>query len=193
LNTFYAPRLYVALTHYPVMNKNGEVIASAVTNLDIHDISRAAKTYGIDPFYVVTPLEDQKTLVSRIVSHWTNGPGAGYNASRKAALDLVRIEESLDAVITHISGFGHGRPKVVATCARRFEQSIGYDGLREKIKSGEPCLLVFGTAWGLADQLLDSADYILAPIRGNAAYNHLSVRCAAAVIFDRLLGDGTCP
>ncbi|MBT8351253.1 MAG: RNA methyltransferase, partial [Deltaproteobacteria bacterium] len=37
--------LYVALVHYPVVNKNGDVIASAVTNLDLHDIARAAKTY----------------------------------------------------------------------------------------------------------------------------------------------------
>jgi hypothetical protein len=175
------------------MNKNGEVIASAVTNLDIHDISRAAKTYGINPFYVVTPLEDQKTLVNAIVSHWTNGPGADYNASRKAALDLVRVEESLDAAIDHIVDFGHGRPKVVATCARYFEKSIGYDDLRGKLKSGDPFLLVLGTAWGLADQFLDCADYVLAPVRGTADYNHLSVRCAAAVIFDRLLGERTDP
>jgi hypothetical protein len=185
------PRLYAALTHYPVMNKKGEVIASAVTNLDIHDIARAAKTYGIDPFYVVTPLEDQKTLVNRIVTHWTNGPGARFNGLRKAALDLVRVEASLEAVKDHIATFGHGRPKVVATCAKRFEQSIGYGGLREKIMSGEPCLLVFGTAWGLTEQWINSADYILEPIRGSADYNHLSVRCAAAVIFDRLLGKGT--
>lgn len=181
--------MYVALAHYPVVNKNRDVIASAVTNLDIHDISRTAKTYGIGLFYVVTPLEDQKILINRIVSHWTNGYGAGYNALRKAALELVRVEESLDAAREHISSFGHGLPKVVATCARRFGQSIGYDGLREKLKSGEPYLLVFGTAWGLADQLLNAADFILEPVRGSAVYNHLSVRCAAAVILDRLLGE----
>jgi hypothetical protein len=28
------PKLYVALIHYPVVDKNGEIIASAVTNLD---------------------------------------------------------------------------------------------------------------------------------------------------------------
>jgi hypothetical protein len=43
-----------------VVNKNGEIIASAVTNLDLHDISRVAKTYGVQAFYVVTPLRDQK-------------------------------------------------------------------------------------------------------------------------------------
>jgi hypothetical protein len=29
---------------------------------------------------------------------------------------------------------------------------------------------------------------VLAPIRGNTSYNHLSVRSAAAIILDRLLG-----
>jgi hypothetical protein len=46
--------------HYPVVNKNGEIIASAVTNIDLHDISRASKTYGVKTFFVVTPLQDQK-------------------------------------------------------------------------------------------------------------------------------------
>ena len=73
------PDLYVALTHYPVVNKRGETIASAVTNLDLHDISRTAKTYGLKSFYVVSPLKDQKTLVQRIISHWTTGAGAVYN------------------------------------------------------------------------------------------------------------------
>ena len=65
------PSLYVALTHYPVVNKHGNVIASALTNLDLHDISRAAKTYGVKKFFVVTPLEDQKELAKRIIAHWT--------------------------------------------------------------------------------------------------------------------------
>ncbi|MCK4728283.1 MAG: RNA methyltransferase, partial [Desulfobacterales bacterium] len=66
----------MALIHHPVYNKNGEVIASAVSNLDLHDISRAAKTYGVRAFYIVTPLADQRELVERIVSHWTEGVGA---------------------------------------------------------------------------------------------------------------------
>jgi len=31
--------------------------------------------------------------------------------------------------------------------------------------------------------------YILEPIRGNAKYNHLSVRSAVSIILDRLLGE----
>jgi hypothetical protein len=54
---------------------------------------------------------------------------------------------------------------------------------------GEPCLLIFGTAWGLSPALLETADFVLAPIEGPTDYNHLSVRSAAAIILDRLLGD----
>ena len=54
--------LYLALIHYPVINRNGKVIASAITNLDIHDISRISKTFGVNRFYIVTPLKDQQAL-----------------------------------------------------------------------------------------------------------------------------------
>jgi hypothetical protein len=188
LKVLLKPKIYLALVHYPVVNKNGETIASAVTNLDLHDIARAAKTYDVETFYVVTPLADQKELVGKIVSHWTRGPGSVYNGSRKAALDLICIQDSLEAVKSHIAGRGEGYPKVVATSASGWGHCIGYGQLKEMLNTGEPCVLAFGTAWGLADQVLLSANYILEPIAGKDGYNHLSVRCAAAIILDRLLG-----
>lgn len=185
----FKPNLYLALTHYPVINKNGETIASAVTNLDLHDISRAVKTYGVKRFYVITPLEDQKELVKKIIAHWTHGAGAEYNAFRKEALDLIYIEDSLESVYDHIHVAGNGRPKTVMTSSRCFSRSVNYKDFKDMLKDGEPYLLVFGTAWGLSDTLLASADYILKPIQGNTGYNHLSVRSAVAVILDRLLGN----
>ena len=77
--------LYLGLIHHPVYNRNSKVIASAVSNLDLHDISRAAKTYGVPAFYIVTPLADQRDLVERIVCHWTEGVGARYNPDRSEA------------------------------------------------------------------------------------------------------------
>ncbi|MBP1726316.1 MAG: hypothetical protein H6Q51_1614, partial [Deltaproteobacteria bacterium] len=58
--------VYVALLHYPVYNRNGHVVCSAITNLDIHDIARAARTYGVSGFYVITPLEEQQLLLDRL-------------------------------------------------------------------------------------------------------------------------------
>ena len=169
-------------------NINGEVIASAVTNLDLHDISRAAKTYGTGTFYVVTPLEDQRRLVEQIVSHWTEGLGAKYNPDRCEALRLIKVAVSLDDVRDDIARNGECAPATVVTDARPHARNISYDALAEMIKGEHPYLLIFGTAWGLTQEFIEKADYVLAPIIGRSGYNHLSVRSAAAIVLDRLLG-----
>jgi len=64
---------------------------------------------------------------------------------------------------------------------------ISMDQLAREIDiAQEPSLLVLGTGYGLADEMLDRCDVLLEPIRGNDEYNHLSVRAAAAIILDRL-------
>lgn len=184
----YPINLYVALTHYPVINKNGDVIASAVTNLDLHDMSRAAKTYGVRSFYVVTPLADQQELVEKIVDHWVKGVGATYNPKRREALELICIKNSLDEVVDHIRDSGGYAPKTVVTSAKRSPGNISFGRFRQMLNDGDLYLLIFGTAWGLTNDCIADADYILDPVMGNTDYNHLSVRSAAAVILDRLFG-----
>jgi len=183
------PNLYVALIHYPVVNKNGETIASALTNLDLHDISRAARTYGLKAFWVVTPLEDQRDLIEKIISHWTSGTGAEYNPKRRSALELIRVNDSFSKTLDRIAAAEGSYPLTIATCARKHPNSISYANLRAMLDNGKPHVLVFGTAWGLAQEFIDKADYVLDPIVGKTDYNHLSVRSAAAIIFDRLLGN----
>jgi hypothetical protein len=179
----------IALVHHPVVNKNGEVIGSAVTNLDLHDIARAAKTFGIDHYYVTTPYEDQQQLVQQIVGHWQTGYGAGYNPARKQALSIVHLAPSLEAAIAELTGCYGQKPLVVTTSARVYDNTMPYSTLREKIASGTPVLLLFGTAHGLAPQVMEKADAVLPPIQGSTEYNHLSVRSAASIILDRLLGS----
>ena len=186
----FMPNLYVALTHYPVINKRGDIIASALTNLDLHDISRAAKTYGVKSFYVVTPLSDQQVLAKKIIAHWTEGAGAVYNPDRRSALELIKVKDSIIDVAEDIQGVENSYPKTVTTCARRYPASIGYAEFREILENGMPHLLIFGTAWGLAESFISQADFLLEPITGTTGYNHLSVRSAAAIILDRLLGPG---
>jgi tRNA (guanine37-N1)-methyltransferase len=181
-------RLYVALVHYPVVNRRGEVIASALTNLDLHDIARAAKTYGVQAYFVVTPVDDQRVLAERIVAHWTTGPGAELVPDRRRALELVRVTVSVAEVIETITGIEGERPLVVATCARPQPAAIDCAALRTTIAGGRGCLLMFGTAWGLAPEAFAGADCVLAPIAGAADYNHLAVRSAAAIVLDRLVG-----
>ena len=182
------PNLYVALIHYPVVNKNGETIAAALTNLDLHDISRAAKTYGLKAFFVVTPLEDQKDLVKKIISHWTTGIGGEYNPKRRSALELIRVYDSFPEALDRIAATEGSDPITIATCARKYPANISHKKLRTMFNNGKPYLLVLGTAWGLTEEFISRADYVLEPIVGKTDYNHLSVRSAAAIIFDRLLG-----
>jgi hypothetical protein len=182
----------VALIHHPVLNKNREIIGSAVTNLDIHDIARAGRTFGIGSFYIVTPYEDQQQLVEEIVGHWRSGYGARYNEDRKEALEIVHICDNLPGLYQQISTDGK-RPHILATSAQNFARlsTWSYKKVREKIGQGENFLLLFGTAWGLADEALTGADAMLPPIRGEGEYNHLSVRSAVSIILDRLLTKET--
>jgi hypothetical protein len=180
--------LYVALLHYPVLNKAGDTIASAVTPLDLHDISRAARTYGVHRFFVVTPLTDQQNLVQTVIDHWMTGYGATYNPARSEALKLVELADTLESVKARIRSLGHGEPVMVVTSSRDHSTSIDFQVLRRMVGRGDPHLLIFGTAWGLAPEVIEKADFYLQPIRGSSGYNHLSVRSAATVILDRLLG-----
>lgn len=187
MNASCKPKIYLALIHFPVINKNGDTVASAVTNLDLHDIARAARTYGVRAFYVITPVEDQAVLVRRILNHWITGAGGRYNPKRREAVELIRVRESLDAAVTDITRETGTRPRTVATGAKGRSGSLGYSDLRKALGEGKPYLIAFGTAWGLAEEVISGADHMLEPIQGNGDYNHLSVRSAAAIILDRLL------
>jgi hypothetical protein len=109
-----------------VIDKNGKTIASAVTNLDLHDIARVCRTYGVKTFYVITPLDDQKVLVNRILGHWTNGVGGKYNPKRQQALERVRVKTTFGEIVADITEREGHRPKTVATSARRHAGSLSY-------------------------------------------------------------------
>ena len=179
--------LYLALLHHPVLDKHGAVVTTAVTNLDVHDIARAAATFDVRGYYVCTPIPTLQRLVERIILHWEEGPGAAYNATRKTALANVRLVAELDAAITDVERETGALPRLVATSARDGAGRLAYAALRERLRTGSrPELLVFGTGWGLTPEVLARCDDVLEPIRGVGPYNHLSVRSAAAIILDRI-------
>jgi len=183
-------KVYIALIHYPVYNKDLKKIVTAFTNLDAHDISRAGKTYGVKKFYLVNPVSDQRELVKKVIDHWTVGPGVKFNPSRKEALEIAQVNDSIEEIIEDIEETENIRPKVVVTDARIKSNMIGYKNLREKIFNDDiPFLILFGTGWGLTEDVINSADYILKPVKGYNDFNHLSVRSAAAIILDRLLSS----
>ncbi|HAA83063.1 MAG: Uncharacterized protein XD64_0963, partial [Thermotoga sp. 47_83] len=59
-------KVYVALIHYPIKGKDGSIISTAVTNLDVHDIARTARTYNLKGYYIVTNLRAQQDMVSKM-------------------------------------------------------------------------------------------------------------------------------
>ena len=181
--------LYIGLVHHPVYDQRREVVATAVTNFDIHDISRCARTFGLGGFFVITPLESQVELVERIIHHWREGEGSVYNPTRKEALTLVRVSRSIDEADREISSLYQKRAKKIATGASPYPESIGFGMVRRLLEDREtPFFILFGTGYGLTQEVKESSDYVLAPIEGKG-YNHLSVRSAVAIILDRLLGD----
>ncbi len=181
--------LSIALIHHPVYDKNRQVVATAVTNLDIHDIARAARTFGLLRYYLVTPVVEQQALANRIVGHWQEGWGATYNPKRKEALSLARVTASLDEAVADLARTTGADPVLVATGAAERDGAIGYAEMADRLAVAErPHLLLFGTGWGLTEELFERADLVLAPLRGHDSYNHLSVRAAAAIILDRLRG-----
>ena len=178
----------IALLHYPVYDRNRRTVMSAITNLDLHDIARAARTFGLIRYYVVTPASEQQRLARQIIGHWQEGYGATYNPKRKAALDLVTVKDTLADVLRDLEAEYGVAPLLVATGAAS-AATVTYHGFREQLQeSTRPHLLLFGTGWGLADEVMASADVVLPPVKGPAEYNHLSVRSAVAIILDRLFG-----
>lgn len=183
--------LYVALIHHPVLDKHGTVVTTSVTTIDVHDIARSCRTYGVRGLYIVTPVDALRGLVRRVLRHWDEGFGSTYNPNRSEALSLVRLERDLTGVQIDIEKIHRRLPRVVATSAREGDARVSYGELRAELAgSQDPWLLLLGTGWGLTEDVLRDADRRLEPVRGTGDYNHLSVRAAAAVILDRLLGRG---
>src|SRR4030095_10366553 len=157
--------LYVALLHHPVYDKTGAVVTTAVTNLDVHDMARLSRTFAVRAFYVCTPVETLRRLVARIIRHWDVGPGATYNATRREALALVRKPRERDAAIAEIERETGYLPRLVATSARGGSGRLTHGALRARLAApGPPELLLCGTGWGLAREILERVDDVLEPI-----------------------------
>lgn len=183
-------RVYLALLHYPMYNKRREIITTSITNLDLHDISRAARTYGAEGFFVVHPSENQQGLLQDIMGYWQQGYGAQYNPDREQAFSILKPALDLQQVMADIEMESGQRPLTVATDARVYPRTTSYIEMKRKMQEEEQVfLLLFGTGWGISQELMQDCDYILEPIQADSDYNHLSVRSAVSIILDRLLGE----
>lgn len=187
--------LYVALLHHSMRDKNGAIVTTAVTNLDIHDIARSSRTFGVKSYFLVTPLEEQQEVVKRIITHWHGRGGRDYNPDRSEAFSRVYVVSWLQDAVKEIEKAEGRRPEVWMTTARAPEgvKQRSWNTAREILSEDKqpPKLLVFGTGWGMTDEMLREADAVLDPINPaeESGYNHLSVRSAVAIALDRLLGE----
>jgi hypothetical protein len=180
-------RLAAALVHHPVLDRQGAIVTTAITNLDLHDIARSAHTYGLTDFFVVHPVGAQRDLAERVREHWTSGSGARRIPDRTPAMLGLRIVVTLDDAVSALGG----TVELWTTSAQSRSRAVSHASARERLAGdGPPVLLVFGTGWGLADEIYARADVHLDPIESlrSDGYNHLSVRAAAAILFDRLRG-----
>ena len=183
-------KVYIALLHYPMRNRRGDQITTSITNLDLHDIARAARTYEVEGFFIVHPSPNQHELIQQILHYWQEGYGGKYNADRKNAFERVHLAQHLEEVLELLTQHQQGPIYTVATDASPQLHSISYRELRSRIfQENQSYLLLFGTGWGMSPELLERCDLILDPIRAVGDYNHLSVRSAVAIILDRLLNE----
>ncbi|WP_437642474.1 RNA methyltransferase [Sorangium sp. So ce854] len=188
-------RLALALVHYPVLDRSGETVTTAITNLDLHDMARSARTYGAERLFVVHPVAAQRALAERIREHWVEGSGKRRIPDRAVALDVLSVVSSLEEAYGALSSEGREGVEIWTTAAAsRGLPVTSYAATRARLaQATRPVLILFGTGWGLAPELIADADVRIEPIRAaaSAGYNHLSVRAACAITLDRLLGERT--
>ena len=182
--------VYISLLHFPVYDKNRRIVTTAVTNMDIHDITRAARTYGLAGYFLVTPIREQRAMVQELIDHWTDGAGGTYNPIRAEAFELLRVVPDFEAVRAEVQRQSGTIPLTVGTSAKASPRAVSFEALRRRIESEEgSMILALGTGWGMEKRFFESLDTVLEPLSGGCAYNHLSVRSAAAILLDRLKGE----
>lgn len=186
----YIPHHYAILMHDQVNLPNETIGTSSVTSIDIHDIARSATTYGIKKYFLVTPLADQQKIIAKLLNFWQTNIGIEYNNNRHEALKNVVLVSTIDEAIDNIKQSESAEPLLVATAAKRYMHSarITYYDQELVWAKDRPIAFIFGTARGLSSPLLEKCDYLLEPIEGFSKFNHLSVRSAVAIVFDRWLG-----
>ncbi len=188
--TTYVPRVAIGLIHYPVYDRLKKVVATNVTNFDIHDIARAARVYGVEKYYIIHPMQDQQMFVERVLDHWRTGFGAKFNPKRKTALTMVKTAGSLESAL---KDWGAENPLIVSTHARKFDgvRNFSFPELKNEIFAHkQPLFLIFGTGFGLTEDFMVQCNGVLEGIRGAPPedYRHLSVRSAVSICLDRVLG-----
>ncbi len=177
--------LYLGLVHHPAYNKFGDVVTTSITNLDVHDIARSCRTFGVKKYFIINPLQTQEDMMRRILKFWESDIAKSYNPDRVDALSVIEFVKDIDAAITEVKS-QEGNCAIITTTAAKLQNQISFE---ECSKIDKPVLLLFGTGNGLAKSVHEMADDVLEPIEGVGNYNHLSVRSAVAIILNKLASE----
>jgi hypothetical protein len=179
----------IAVIHYPAYDKNGNIVATSLNNVELHDLARTCMTFETDLCYIVSPLPKQRQLMDQLLDHWLKGYGATYNPDRSLALRKIVMRSTLEEVLSDMDP--HNRPLVIGTSSReRGTRTISYEELRKRVRTaGERFLLLFGTGWGLTENVIEQCHMMLPPLKGAGDFNHLSLRVAMGIILDRIFGE----
>lgn len=180
------PNLYIALVHFPTYNRFGETVATCITPLDAHDLGRVGLAYGVKRVYLTNPYESQKALIGEVIYHWSEGVGGELRPHRKQALGIARLTPTLGEAYADIAAYEGSAAFVAATTAKWDGDTLPAERLIEAA-AGKAILMVFGTGYGLTEDLLMASDAVLEPIRGPGCFYHLPVRSAVAIYLDRAL------
>jgi hypothetical protein len=196
--------LAIGLIHWPIRDRQNETVATNITNLDVHDIARVAKVYGLEKYFIIHRSQEQLMFVARLLDHHLVGEGSRMNPLRSKALAIVQTVESVDEAVRKLGG----NPVVIGTTARAVEgvEKVSFSDLKSFMDTGkteglnpkigpvlakaDSVLLVFGTGFGLTEEFLKGCHLLLEPLKGAPPldYRHLSVRSAVSICLDRLLG-----
>ena len=96
------PPHYVILMHDQVVFADGREGTTSVTSIDIHDIARSARTYGIKKYFIVTPLKDQQNIVATFLNFWRSDVAIDYNPQRHEALRGMSFQDTLEKALEQI-------------------------------------------------------------------------------------------
>jgi tRNA (guanine37-N1)-methyltransferase len=189
------PNHYCALLHNDIMLKDGTVGNSTITSIDIHDIARSSKTYGIKEYFVVTRLEAQFSIAEHFLHFWKDKEAIALHQSRAEAIATVSARKEINDCIEYIKKIEGVSPLVIVTSSRR---EIPHDRMITFFDQGKiwaqkrPILFIFGTSHGISPAVMNACDYRLTPLEGLEEFNFLSVRSAVGIVLDRWLGFNYC-
>ncbi len=190
--------VYLVLLDGPVSGRPGGAAASSITDLDVRDIARTCRAYGVAGLYRVNLAGSVPQPAAGIIHPRQRG-GTGDHTPGEARA-LVRPGADLDAAMEDVRRECGKAPRLVAVSARSGHGTRGmtFAKMRQMLSRDDvPCMILLGTGTdtgagtetglGLADAVVARSDLVLEPIAGKDARSHLSIPAASAVILDRML------